>query len=93
MVVKTVSAMVVRRHFGGLLDEVRTTAQPVLIERDGCPMAVLAPLPVSLGQADERHQRQLALERLCGLSNPTSRGRDPQAWLDQDRSAWAERKP
>jgi antitoxin (DNA-binding transcriptional repressor) of toxin-antitoxin stability system len=89
---KTVTAMAMRRQFGGLLDEVRLTSEPVVIERDGKPMALLSPLPASAAQADIKERRRNALNRLCGLSQPTVRGRRPQGWLKRERAAWAGRE-
>ena len=90
---RTVSAMTLRRHFGGLLDDVRDKAEPVLIERDGTPMAMLAPLPESARRGDDRARRKDALKRLCNLAKPTKRGRHPQAWLDRERETWTGRRP
>ena len=88
---KTVSAMGMRRRFGGWLDKVRATAEPVLIERDGKPMAVLAPLPAAQSETDGRDRRRAALDRLCRLSRPTSRGRHPERWVERERDAWTKR--
>ena len=88
---KTVSAMTMRRHFGGLLDAVYSKAEPLLIERGGKPMAVLAPLPGYDAAKNTCTGRLAALERMKVLSKPTSRGRDAQSWVSRERNGWSGR--
>jgi len=90
---KTVSAMTMRRQFGGLLDEVRLKSETVVIERDGKPIAMLVPMPTSADAATDRMRRHAALERLCGLSRSTPRGRDATRWVAEERAAWKGRQP
>ena len=89
---RTVSAMTVRRHFGGILDSVYAESETVLIERDGKPMAMLAPIPASVEAEVIRKSRLSALDRMAALSKPTDRGRDAQSWVSKERDSWAEHK-
>lgn len=88
---KTVSAMTMRRHFGGLLDAVHSKSEPVLIERGGKPMAVLAPLPGYDAAKNTCAGRLAALERMTTLTKSTARGRDAQAWVAKERNGWSGR--
>jgi len=89
---KTVSAMTMRHHFGGLLDEVRLKSTRVIIERDGKAVAMLTPIPESMAADTDRSRRLAALDRLSGMSPATARGRDPAGWLRRERDGWAGRE-
>ena len=83
--------MTMRRHFGGLLDAVYSKSEPVLIERGGKPMAVLAPLPGYDAANRTCTGRLAALDRMVVLSKPTARGLDAQAWVAKERDGWSGR--
>ena len=88
---KTVSAMTMRRRFGGLLDEVRSRSVRMVIQRDGKPLAVISPYTPDDSGATDRASRLAALDRLSGLGERTARGRDPGRWLARERASWAGR--
>ncbi len=90
---RTVSAMTMRRQFGGLLDEVRLKSETVVIERGGKPVAMLVPMPASTDPAEDRARRHAALDRLCCMSKTTPRGRDATRWVAEERAAWKGREP
>ena len=87
---KTLQAMQVRRNFGAVLDEVRITAEPVLLQRAGKPIAMICPLPSTPPPGtDAKLQRtQDAIKRLAGLGRSQPRAADLQAWLRTERDDW-----
>ncbi len=88
---KTVSAMTVSGDMSGLLDEVRLKSERIVFEQDGQPVAILTPIESTAQGWSERQMRLAALDRLCGISKPTSRGRSVDRWLEKERAEWKDR--
>ena len=85
---KTLSAMQVRKNLGAVLDEVRQTATPVMLERAGKPLAMLCPLPATGALTPSPASRRSLLERLAGLGRATPRAENLDVWLRHERDAW-----
>ena len=86
---KTVSATDAKNRFGGMLREVNQTDEPIVVERDGKPVAVILTM--------DAYERLLPKERpLTRKESQTSyafglwANRDDinEAWLADGRSRW-----
>lgn len=65
--VRRIGAADARQNFSHLIADVRTTEEPVIIEKGGVPVAAVVPLAVLQREqrwADERSERLALLERL-----------------------------
>lgn len=65
--VRRVGAAEARQNFSHLIGDVRTTEEPVIVEKGGIPVAALVPLAVLQREqrwAEERAERLALLERL-----------------------------
>ncbi len=88
---KTMSAMTVSSDFRGLLDEVRQKSEKIVFEQDGQLVAILTPFDAEAKRWSDREVRLAALDRLCGISKTTSRGRSVDRWLEKERAEWKDR--
>jgi len=87
-VMKTMSAMQVRRQFGAVLDEVRIRAVTIVLQRAGKPVAMLTPVEGEKRADDPIFRRRETLERLDGLGAKSPRARDTGRWLNEERDSW-----
>ena len=94
MEIKTVSATEAKNRFGGVLREVSRTDEPILVERDGKPVAVILSF--------EAYERLLPKEQATALKTPrvqhafglwANRDDINEAWLADGRSRWESRWP
>ncbi len=84
---KVVSVMKVRKSLGEILNEVNLKSEIFILERAGKPIARLGPLK------DEDYSKSLnlrikSLQDLKGLNPKTSRGKNPDNWMDRERGNW-----
>jgi len=88
---RSLPATEVKNRFGRVLREVSRSGGPLLIERDGRPVAVL--LSVGAFERLERRRRRLSGEEAALLKDTFgmwSRRRDlDEDWLATGRSRWA----
>ncbi|MCA9901332.1 MAG: type II toxin-antitoxin system Phd/YefM family antitoxin [Ardenticatenaceae bacterium] len=86
---KTVSATDAKNRFGGVLREVNQTDEPIVVERDGKPVAVILSM--------EAYERLLPKERPLTLKESqapyafglwANRDDIDEEWLANGRSRW-----
>ena len=89
MLTKTVSATNAKNRFGGVLREVNQTDEPIIVERDGKPVAVILSM--------DAYQRLLPKERPLTLKDSpatyafglwANRDDIDEEWLANGRSRW-----
>ncbi len=94
METKTVSATEAKNRFGGVLREVSRTDVPIVVERDGKPVAVILSI--------EAYERLLPKGQSLALNASPAQSafglwanRDDidEAWLADGRSRWESRWP
>jgi len=84
---KTISVMTVRKSLGEILDEVNLKSETFILERAGKPIAKITPL----NESAEGRESKLALKALRDLRSinaNSERGKDPDSWLNSERSGW-----
>lgn len=86
---KTVSATDAKHRFGGVLREVNQTGEPIVVEKDGKPVAVILSM--------EAYERLLPMERPLTLKESpatyafglwANRDDIDEEWLVNGRSRW-----
>ncbi len=82
---KRVTLMHLRHHLGSVLDEVRITAEPVVLERSGRAIAMLCPMDYLDRNGNDIDRRREALAGLCGQGRSSSRDKDLSSWLKKSR--------
>jgi len=84
---KVVSVMKVRKSLGEILNEVNLKSETFILERAGKPIARLGPLRDE-DYTNSMNLRIKSLQDLKGLNPKTSRGKNPDYWLDNERGNW-----
>ncbi len=80
--VRTIPATEARIHFGEVLKRVYRSAEHLIVEKDGLPVAVI------MGHAEyENYRRLLALEQLDALNRKVTRGLRAQGITEEDALA------
>ena len=88
MVLKTLPATQVKNSFGRVLREVNQTGGPIVVERDGKPVAVIMSMSAYEGwqQAQPQPVEQDLLQAAFGVW--ADRDDIDDAWLANGRSQW-----
>ena len=89
MDIRTLPATEVKNRFGRVLREIMQTGGPIIVERDGKPVAVILSIDdyTRLQPQIDRTAKQLALLNACfGLW--AGRTDIDEAWLADGRSRW-----
>jgi prevent-host-death family protein len=88
MAVRTLPATEVKNRFGKVLREVAKSGGPILIERDGKPVAVI----MSVREYERHRRRRLPAEKLELLRSVFGMWANRQDisddWLAESRSRW-----
>jgi prevent-host-death family protein len=88
MAVRTLPATEVKNRFGKVLREVAKSGGPILIERDGKPVAVI----MSVREYERHRRRRLPAEKLELLRSVfgmwANRDDISDDWLAESRSRW-----
>jgi prevent-host-death family protein len=86
---KTVSATDAKNRFGGMLREVNQTGEPIVVARDGKPVAVI--LSIEAYEKLQPGKRPLLLkepEAIYAFGLWTNRDDIDDEWLTDGRSRW-----
>ena len=83
---KQIPLMHLRQHLGEVLNEVKITSEPVVLERSGKAIAMICPMDYLDRAGDPGPaQRKAALEALAGQGKSAARGKDLSEWLRKKR--------
>ena len=82
---KQIPLMHLRQHLGEVLNEVKITNEPVVLERSGKAIAMICPMNYLDRDTQGPAQRKAALEALVGQGKATARSKDLSDWLKKKR--------
>ena len=82
---KQISLMELRHHLGEVLDEVRITSEPVVLQRSGRDIAMICPMDYLDRDTQAATRRKEALDHLAGQGRAVARNQDLTEWLKKSR--------
>lgn len=82
---KQISLMELRHHLGAILDEIRITSEPVVLQRSGREIAVICPMDYLNRDTHGLTRRKEALDNLAGQGRAVARSKDLTEWLKKSR--------